>query len=48
MTYFTGKAAKALLLAAVTMLLLTVTALAAEADMAVTVGATTGLSLIHI
>ena len=45
MTYFTGKAAKALLLAAVTMLLLTVTALAAEADMAVTVGATTGSSL---
>ncbi|MDY3985103.1 C40 family peptidase [Dysosmobacter sp.] len=45
MTYLTGKAAKALVLAAVTTLLLTVTALAAEEDMAIAVGATTGSSL---
>ena len=45
MTHLTGKVGKALLLAAVTTLLLTVTALAAEEDMAIAVGATTGSSL---
>ena len=45
MTHFTGKAAKVLVLAAVTTLLLAVSAMAAEEDMAIAVGATTGSSL---
>lgn len=45
MTHFAGKAAKVLLLSAVTTLLLAVSALAAEGDIAVNVGATTGSNL---
>lgn len=45
MTHFAGKAAKALVLSAVTVLLLSASALAAESDLAVAVGATTGSSL---
>lgn len=45
MTHFTGKAAKALLFSAATALLLTASAFAAEGDLAVAVGATTGSSL---
>ena len=45
MTHFAGKAAKVLLLSAVTTLLLAVSALAAEGDLAINVGATTGSSL---
>ena len=45
MTHFTGKAARALVLGAVTALLLAASAMAAEGDMAVAVGATTGSSL---
>lgn len=45
MTHFAGKAAKVLLLSAATTLLLAVSALAAEGDIAVNVGATTGSNL---
>lgn len=45
MTHFAGKAAKGLILSVATVLLLTASALAAEEDMAVAVGATTGSSL---
>lgn len=45
MTHFAGKAAKVLVLGAVTALLLAVSAMAAEEDMAVAVGATTGSAL---
>jgi cell wall-associated NlpC family hydrolase len=45
MTHFAGKAAKVLLLSAITTLLLAVSALAAEGDIAVNVGATTGSNL---
>lgn len=45
MTHFAGKAAKGLLLSIATVLLLTASALAAEEDMAIAVGATTGSSL---
>ena len=45
MTHFTGKAARAFVLGAVTALLLAASAMAAEEDMAVAVGATTGSSL---
>lgn len=45
MTHFTGKAARAIFLSAVTALLLAVSAMAAEGDMAIAVGATTGSSL---
>ena len=45
MTHFAGKAAKVLVLSAATTLLLAVSALAAEGDIAVGAGATTGSSL---
>ena len=45
MTHFTGKAAKAFLFSAAATLLLTASAFAAESDLAVAVGATTGSSL---
>lgn len=45
MTHFAGKAAKGLILSIATALLLTASALAAEENMAVAVGATTGSSL---
>lgn len=45
MTHFAGKAAKVLFLSTVTTVLLAVSALAAEEDMAIAVGATTGSSL---
>ena len=45
MTHFTGKAARSLVLGAITALLLAASAMAAEEDMAVAVGATTGSSL---
>lgn len=45
MTHFAGKAAKAFILSAVTVLLLSASALAAESDVAVAVGATTGSAL---
>nr|WP_325196828.1 SH3 domain-containing C40 family peptidase [uncultured Oscillibacter sp.] len=45
MTHFAGKAAKVLVLSAATTLLLAVSALAAESDIAVGAGATTGSSL---
>lgn len=45
MTHFAGKAAKTFVLSAVTVLLLSASALAAESDVAVAVGATTGSSL---
>ena len=45
MTHFAGKAAKVLLLSTATTLLLAVSALAAEGDIAVNVGATTGSNL---
>ena len=45
MTHLAGKAAKVFFFAAVTMLLLAVSALAAGSEMAVAVGATTGSSL---
>ena len=45
MTHFAGKAAKVLVLSAATTLLLAVSALAAECDIAVGAGATTGSSL---
>lgn len=45
MTHFAGKAAKALIIAAITTLLLAGNAMAAETDLAVAVGATTGSSL---
>ncbi len=45
MTHFAGKAAKGLILSIATVLLLTASALAAEENMAVAVGATTGSSL---
>jgi len=45
MTHFAGKAAKAVVLSAITVLLLSASALAAESEQAVAVGATTGSSL---
>ena len=45
MTHFTGKAAKALFLGAMTTLLLSVSAMAADGDLAVGAGVTTGSSL---
>ena len=45
MTHFAGKAAKVLLLSTATTLLLAISALAAEGDIAVNVGATTGSNL---
>ena len=45
MTHFAGKAAKVLVFSAATTLLLAVSALAAEGDIAVGAGSTTGSSL---
>ena len=45
MTYFAGKMTRAILLSAITVLLLTGFAMAAEFEQAVAVGATTGSSL---
>ena len=45
MTHFAGKAVRSLILSAATVLLLTASALAAEGDLAIAVGATTGSSL---
>ena len=45
MTHFTGKAAKVFLLSAMTTLLLSVSAMAAEGDLAIGAGVTTGSSL---
>ena len=45
MTHFTGKAAKVFLLSALTTLLLSVSAMAAEGDLAIGAGVTTGTSL---
>ena len=45
MTYFAGKMTRAILLSAITVLLLTGFAMAAESEQAVAVGATTGSSL---
>lgn len=45
MTHFTGKAAKVFLLSAMTTLLLSVSAMAAEGDLAIGAGVTTGTSL---